>query len=218
MNPKIIIFNAVSLDGATTGFPVDHETYYGLVSEINEDVTLAGCDTLLAATPAETTTSAPRSEEKNTDEPRRTLAVVDARGRLKAWRYWKAQRFWNHWVYLGTPSTPKEHADMIRQENIESFLSGGDHVDLADSVRHLATEYGARTIRLESGGALNGAMLSAGLVSEIHLLVHPVLVGQSGTRFTGGFSNNDTISLTQIESHNFAGGRQFITFEVASKL
>ena len=34
-------------------------------------------------------------------------------------------------------------------------------------------------MRVDSGGALNGALLRAGLVDEISLLVHPVLVGDA---------------------------------------
>ena len=34
-------------------------------------------------------------------------------------------------------------------------------------------------MRVDSGGALNGALLRAGLVDELSLLVHPVLVGDA---------------------------------------
>lgn len=30
MRPKVILFNAISVDGRTTGFNVDMETFYGL--------------------------------------------------------------------------------------------------------------------------------------------------------------------------------------------
>jgi 2,5-diamino-6-(ribosylamino)-4(3H)-pyrimidinone 5'-phosphate reductase len=34
-------------------------------------------------------------------------------------------------------------------------------------------------VRVDSGGALNGALLRAGLVDEVSLLVHPVLAGDA---------------------------------------
>jgi riboflavin biosynthesis pyrimidine reductase len=34
-----------------------------------------------------------------------------------------------------------------------------------------------RAVRLEGGGTLNGAMLRAGLIDEIHLIVQPMLIG-----------------------------------------
>jgi 2,5-diamino-6-(ribosylamino)-4(3H)-pyrimidinone 5'-phosphate reductase len=48
MRPRVILHNAVSLDGRVTGFFVDLGIYYRLASHWGEDVTLAGCDTLLA--------------------------------------------------------------------------------------------------------------------------------------------------------------------------
>jgi 2,5-diamino-6-(ribosylamino)-4(3H)-pyrimidinone 5'-phosphate reductase len=38
-----------------------------------------------------------------------------------------------------------------------------------------------RTVRVDSGGRLNAALLRAGLVDEASLLVHPALVGERGT-------------------------------------
>jgi 2,5-diamino-6-(ribosylamino)-4(3H)-pyrimidinone 5'-phosphate reductase len=38
---------------------------------------------------------------------------------------------------------------------------------------------GVGVVRVDSGGALNGALLQAGLVDEISLLVHPLLVGDA---------------------------------------
>jgi 2,5-diamino-6-(ribosylamino)-4(3H)-pyrimidinone 5'-phosphate reductase len=49
MRPNVILHNALSLDGRITGFPVDLGLYYQVASSWKEDVTLAGCDTLLAA-------------------------------------------------------------------------------------------------------------------------------------------------------------------------
>ncbi|MEO0433105.1 MAG: dihydrofolate reductase family protein, partial [Cyanobacteria bacterium J06656_5] len=37
--------------------------------------------------------------------------------------------------------------------------------------------FGVTVVRVDSGGTLNGVLLRAGLVDELHLLVHPTLVG-----------------------------------------
>jgi 2,5-diamino-6-(ribosylamino)-4(3H)-pyrimidinone 5'-phosphate reductase len=49
MLPRVIVFNAVSLDGRTTGFPVDLGQFYGLASHWKEDATLVGAGTVLAS-------------------------------------------------------------------------------------------------------------------------------------------------------------------------
>ncbi len=44
------------------------------------------------------------------------------------------------------------------------------------ALAELYDNHAVKTMRMDSGGTLNGVMLSAGLVSEISLLVHPLLV------------------------------------------
>lgn len=49
MLPKVILHNAVSLDGRIDGFPLDLYQYYKLAASWKEDATLAGSDTFLKA-------------------------------------------------------------------------------------------------------------------------------------------------------------------------
>ena len=49
MLPKVILHNAVSLDGRIDGFPIDLFQYYELAASWKEDATLAGSDTFLKA-------------------------------------------------------------------------------------------------------------------------------------------------------------------------
>ena len=41
----------------------------------------------------------------------------------------------------------------------------------------LRRQFGTTAVRVDSGGTLNGVLLRAGLVDELHVLVHPTLVG-----------------------------------------
>jgi 2,5-diamino-6-(ribosylamino)-4(3H)-pyrimidinone 5'-phosphate reductase len=52
------------------------------------------------------------------------------------------------------------------------------------NLRHALGSLNAAVIRVDSGGAFNGALPSEGLVGEVSLLVHPVLVG-AGPRWHG---------------------------------
>ena len=45
-----------------------------------------------------------------------------------------------------------------------------------------------RVVRVDSGGGLNGALLQAGPVDEVSLLVHPCLVGRRAKRWFGAAS------------------------------
>jgi 2,5-diamino-6-(ribosylamino)-4(3H)-pyrimidinone 5'-phosphate reductase len=150
---RVIVHVAVSLDGATTGFEPDVGRYYALAATFEEDITLAGADTILAQ--EEALRAAPRPGPKE-DGP--LLAVVDSRGRVSEW---DALRDCGHW------------RDAVA-------LRGGD---LAAALELLAERHGARVVRVDSGGGLTGALLHAGLVDEVSLLVHPCLAG--GRRWHG---------------------------------
>src|SRR5439155_5348378 len=58
--------------------------------------------------------------------------------------------------------------------------AGGTDVDLAAALEKLAAAFGIRTLLLEGGGRINGAMLRDGLVDEVSLLVAPVADGTFG--------------------------------------
>ncbi len=78
------------------------------------------------------------------------LAVTDRRSRIPSWM-WDALRRAGHW----------RDAVPVRS-SLPAAVAGFDGV-----------------VRVDSGGALNGALLRAGLVDELSLLVHPVLVGEA---------------------------------------
>jgi len=57
------------------------------------------------------------------------------------------------------------------------LVAGDERVDLRAALELLAAERGVTRVRVDSGGALSGALLTAGLAHEISLMVYPVLVG-----------------------------------------
>jgi 2,5-diamino-6-(ribosylamino)-4(3H)-pyrimidinone 5'-phosphate reductase len=180
MKPRVILYNAVSVDGRTTGFPVDMGLFYSLVQQWGEDATLAGCDTLLNA-PNEI----PEDEESevsaitpSAEDSRPILVVPDSRGRIKSWHYWRKQPYWKGFVSLCTESTAPEHLEYLKQKGIRTMTAGTEHVDYKQALEELSRQIGIATVRVDSGGTLNGVLLRAGLVDEVHLLVHPALVGE----------------------------------------
>jgi 2,5-diamino-6-(ribosylamino)-4(3H)-pyrimidinone 5'-phosphate reductase len=202
MKPRVIVYNAISLDGQTTGFPVDLGLFYGLAARWSESVSLAGCDTLLSF-PPEVPPETPADLKPLPVVPgddRSILAVPDSRGRLKRWHFLRAQPHWRDFVSLCSERTPPEHLDYLRARGIHIIQAGTDHVDLARALEELATRFGAKVVRIDSGGVLNSVLLRAGLVDEVHLLVHPVLVGQPTRRgFFEAMSGVITLKPTGVE-------------------
>ncbi len=185
MLPRVIVYTAISADGRIDWFTADIGLYYGLVSTWNEDATLGGSNTLLAAGEKDVPDEDETVFENAAPQPgdRRPLLVVpDSRGRIRTWHYWRKQPYWRDVVVLCSHATPGEYLDYLVARDIDTIIAGDDHVDLRAALEELATRYGVRTVRVDSGGTLNGVLLRAGLVDEVSLLVHPTLVGGISSR------------------------------------
>lgn len=215
MKPRVIVYNAISLDGQTTGFPIDLGLFYRLAGRWNESVSLAGCDTLLSfppEVPPETPADLKLLQAVPGDD-RSILAVPDSRGRLKRWHFLRAQPHWRDFVSLCSERTPPEHLEYLRARGIHVIKAGTDHVDLARALEELATRFAAKVVRVDSGGVLNSVLLRARLVDEVHVLVHPVLVGQPKRR---GFFEalNGTIDLVPTGVEKLDHGLVLLSYRV----
>jgi 2,5-diamino-6-(ribosylamino)-4(3H)-pyrimidinone 5'-phosphate reductase len=153
--PFVVVHAAVSLDGAIEGFPADIGRFYQLVPTWHEDVTLVGADTVLAQEDA--------LREGDQPGPARDgplLVVVDSRARVSEWDGLRRAGYWSDVVALRAEGTP-EHAKDVRE-----VVTGIDRVDLAAALEILA-DRGAQVVRVDSGGALIGALLRGGLLDEV---------------------------------------------------
>lgn len=108
----------------------------------------------------------------------RPLAVaVDPSGRL----LWQASEVdGDHVVAILGHRVSDSYLAALRQRGVSYLFAGdrpGGQLDLAGALDELATLFGVRTLLLEGGGGINGAMLRDGLVDEVSLLVAPVADG-----------------------------------------
>lgn len=188
MKPRVILHNAVSADGRADWFPADIGLFYELAATWREDATLAGSGTILAAgggveAPAEREGEPPAAAAGADDRPsagedrRPLLAVVDSRGQVKGWDTLLAAGYWRSGIALCSAATPAEHLSWLDAHGVKRIATGAERVDLAAALDELAARFGVKTVRVDSGGKLNGELLRLGLVDEISLLVHPYLVG-----------------------------------------
>lgn len=174
--PYVVVHVAVSVDGATTGFAPDVARFYELAATWHEDVTLTGADTILAQEPALAAQPGPGPSD---DGP--LLAVVDSRRRVRAWQSLRDAGHWSAVIALrsragGVDAGPAHAGPANAESAMAEVVLGEDRVDLGAALEVLAGR-GARVVRVDSGGSLTGALLCAGLVDEISLLVHPCLTG-----------------------------------------
>jgi 2,5-diamino-6-(ribosylamino)-4(3H)-pyrimidinone 5'-phosphate reductase len=109
----------------------------------------------------------------------RWFAVVDARGRV----------LWTHkgdeetsLLVLASHGTPLPYLARLRRDGIPYLITGQrGRVDLTYALAKIRTKLGAQCLVSEAGGGLNGALLRAGLVDELHIITVPALVGGLGT-------------------------------------
>jgi 2,5-diamino-6-(ribosylamino)-4(3H)-pyrimidinone 5'-phosphate reductase len=203
--PYTVVHVAVSVDGATTGFEPDQGRFYELAAKWDEDVTLAGSDTILAQEAALASAPLPGPAE---DGP--LLAVVDGLGRVRQWDLLRRCGHWSDVVALRSEATP----EAARGEPERELVAGADRVDLGDALTRLASD-GARTVRVDSGGGLTGALLGDGLVDELSLLIHPVLVGGDGPRWHGP-GRTPSRRLEPVASESFGDGVVWLRYRVGS--
>jgi len=216
----VILFSAISLDGRTSGFSVDMSLFYSIAQQWGEDATLAGCDTLLNAhdeIPNDHESDAPIiAPDANDSRP--ILVVPDSRGRLKSWHFWRIQPYWKDFISLCTKNTPLEHLDYLKRKNIKTIIAGEERVDLRQALELLNSKFGITKIRVDSGGDLNGALLRAGLVDELHLLVHPTLIGADIHKsFCDNLQPDSTgnIPLRLLDSNLLVQGIVLLSYEVS---
>lgn len=185
MLPYVILYNAVSLDGCITGFNADVELYYELASKWNIDAVLMGSNTILTgfnAKPGEIregNIETLKTRKKDSEDSRPYLVVPDTKGQIRLWDQVFKMPYLRDVIVLCSGSTPEEYLDYLKERNIDYSINGEDQVDLSVALEKLNSEYGIKKIRVDSGGILNGALLSAGLVDEVQVLIHPELVGDS---------------------------------------
>jgi 2,5-diamino-6-(ribosylamino)-4(3H)-pyrimidinone 5'-phosphate reductase len=108
----------------------------------------------------------------------RWFAVVDGRGRV-AWTQ-KGDAETGLLVVVSL-STPLPYLAFLRREEIPYLVAGDQRVDLALALTRMRTSLGAECVVSQAGGGLNGALLRAGLVDELHVITVPALTGGLGT-------------------------------------
>jgi len=179
----VIVYNGISVDGRIDWGGPSAEQYHGLIGVWHEDATLAGSRTMVSAgTPADAADLTLPPVEPSPGDERSILAVVDSGGAVRTWGALRALPYWKGFVSFCTQSTPPEHLAYLERVGVRAIVVGQERVDLARALEILASEFGARVVRVDSGGTLNGALLRAGLVDEVSVLVHPSLVGGESPR------------------------------------
>ena len=193
--PRVTIYNEISLDGRIEGFDQDVGRYYRLGFRWRSDAILMGSVTAQAFGPAEPadqrmrTVPAPErlpvvpGFEDLVYEPRPLLVVPDSRGRVLNWIHALAQPWYSAIVVLTSQATPMGYLEYLNRRGIAHLSAGEDRTDLSAALELLRARYGVQSMRTDCGGALNGALLAAGLVDEVAVIINPSLAANPRSQF-----------------------------------
>jgi len=143
------------------------------------------------------------------------FAVVDSRGRVR-WEMTGGGAV--ELLVLVAQATPAAYLAYLRREGICYLVVGKGRVDLSLALSRMQDRLDVTCVVSEAGGGLNGALLRAGLVDEIQLLVLPAVVGGLGTPslFDGPELSDTEIPtrLRLLSSHTEDDGLLWLRYQV----
>ncbi|MFA5312634.1 MAG: RibD family protein [Methanomassiliicoccales archaeon] len=215
MKPKVIVQNSVSADGRVDWFKGDAGLYYSLAAELDVDATLTGADTILSSREIEVPETGSEQPKMEGAQP---LFITDSRGRIGNLSAIRAQPYFSDIIVLCSKKTPKGYISSLKKMNVEYIVAGDDKVDLKKALDIIASKYGIKRLRIDSGGTLNGALMREGLVDEVMLLINPYAVGgmtsRSWYRAPDLGAIEGVVDMDLVRSRKLKGGVQLLHYSV----
>lgn len=179
--PRLILHNSVSIDGSLTGFEPNLELHYRLAGTFFAGAHLIGSNTVRAGFELSGGTAPEkpadfRRPSRGDDLP--VWVIPDSRGTLMGMLHnCRQSGYCRDVIVLVSESTPPAYFDYLEERKYEHFLAGHTQVNLRFALELLLKRFGITTVLADTGSILGNHLLNQGLVSEISLLVHPVVVG-----------------------------------------
>lgn len=207
MKPKIICHIMSSVDGRLLnsrwtepfdGTPVSDllQVYAAIGRELGTDAWMFGKNTLRAAFPekfkTDDRTVAPDTPAVFIGERRseRMFIVADPEGDIRFTA--PTLRGDNILVIAGRNAT-EGYLAYLREMRI-SYAIVGDALNLREGLEAVGRGFGIRSVSVQGGGILNGALLADGLVDELSLVIYPGIDGLSGVpsifEYVGGVTEH----------------------------
>lgn len=219
MIPKVIIHDSISLDGSFVNFEPHMGIHYQIAGSYKPDAHLIGSITVKTGIELYGE-GVPPEEDKDFVKPKKDSnlplwVVPDTKGILKGLHHiYRRFEFCKDVVVLISEETPQDYVDHLKDRNYDFYRVGQKKVDLKKALDLLVKKYEVQTVLADTGRILGNLLLEQGLVSEISLLVHPLILGAKAENL---FSHiTDTIELTLLKSETLEDGYVWLTYKVGS--
>lgn len=200
MPPKIIIHNSISIDGSLTNFEPNMGLHYQIAASYKPDIHLIGSNTIKKGIELYGD-GVPKEEKKDFEKQIRDKnlpywVIIDTRGILKGFLHTcRSFEFCKDVIVLVSEKTPKTFMTYLKDRNYDYHIVGKDQVDLVKAIELLSNKYKVKTILTDTGRILGNILLNQGLVSEISLLVHPIIIGNNGYNMFSDVDKNIKLKL-----------------------
>lgn len=207
MLPKVIVHNSISLDGSLINFDVNLFLHYKIAGSFGADMHLVGSNTAKMGIEM-FYNELPKETRDDFIKPNRKgilWAIPDSTGKLKGLLHVLRQsEFCRDVVVMLSEKTSKDYIRYLEERNYCYYVVGEDKCDLKQSLVLLSENHNARRILVDAGSILSNLLIKLELVSEVSLLIHPVLVGKKAYNM---FANLDeSAKLDLIKKECFEGG------------
>ena len=204
MLQKVIIHNSISLDGSLTGFEPNMSLHYQIAGNYKPQVHLIGSNTAKVGIEL-FENGVPEEEAMDFKKPKRDIGlpfwvIPDTKGTLEGLLHiCRRFEFCRDVAVLISEITPKEYVEYLKKRNYNYYVVGKEHVDLKETLRLLSSEFKAKRVLADTGRTLGNLLLEQGLVDEISLLVHPIIVGEKAYNIFGNIQQNLIVRLQKQE-------------------
>ena len=214
---KVILHSSISLNGSILGFDVDMEKHYEIVGSYKADIHLIGSNTVKAGIKM-FCPQIPKEEKTDFIKPKRNRdlplwVIPDTKGKLKGLHHvYRRFELCRDIVVLVSQKTPKNYLNYLEDRNYDYHIIGNNNINYKHALKFLAKQYHAKTILTDTGKILNCILINNGLVDEISLLMHPVIVGKK--QYTLFSDVNENIKIELVNTKIINDNKVWFTYKI----
>lgn len=207
MLPKVIIHNSISLDGSLTNFDPNMGLHYWIAGKYKPDAHLIGSTTIKVGIDLYSD-GAQLEGEEDFKKPKREKhlpywVIPDTNGSLEGLLHTcRSFELCKEVIVLISEETPKKYIQYLKERNYDYHIMGKNHVDLEKSLTLLFEKYKIKTVLTDTGKVLGNLLLNKGLVSEVSLLIHPIVVGNEAYNMFSDVNSDIQLKLKTQETLN----------------
>jgi len=203
MLPKVIIHNAISVDGSILGFPLNMETYYGIASSFGAQAMLVGSATAstgLSVLDPETESDLSKPEGKDMMP---WWVIPDTGGRLQEQLHmYRKFEFCRDVIILTCGRTPISYIEYLEARDYNHISTGADHINIRSALGILADKFDVRLMFTDSGGLLSSILLKEGLADKLSLLLSPHLIGETKQNLFRTLDKDIDLKLANVQIYD----------------